>query len=291
MTAGGVNSVMTSLVKLCSILMVLAPQLVLAHASIEQRILSATTQLAADPNNIELYLLRGDLYVSHNQWRAAEADFNTVAQIDESESRVHLYLGRLYLAEYRFTQAARELNNYLAYSPKDSSARVTLAQVLLELERPLDAVEQYNLAIESHAKPSPDWYLARAQALAATAPLQLEEALLGLDQGIEQYGPLATLQLYAISLEVRRKDYDTALLRLDSLAQQSSRKENWLQRRAEILHKAGRDAQALEISDAAHTALLSLSANKRETQAMRELEAKILAFQKCVKTLGSLCST
>lgn len=287
----GVNRAMSTAVKLCALLMVFGPQLVFAHASIEQRILSANKQLAVDPKNIELYLLRGDLYASHKQWRAAEDDFNTVVEIDESEFRVRLYFGRLYWAQSRFSEAAREINSYLLRAPQDSAARVILAHVLIELDRPLDAVEQYNLAIESDTKSSPDWYLQRAQILSAFGPEQLREALLGLDRGMEQYGPLAPLQLYAISLEVRRKHYDTALVRLDSLAQQSSRKETWLQRRAEILHKAGRDAQALQVSGAAQTALLSLSSSKRETKAMRELEAKILAFQQCVNDLGSLCGT
>lgn len=278
-------------VKICALLLVFCAQLVFAHVSIDHRIQSATARLETNPTNTDLYLLRGALYVSDRQWRAAEADFRRVVQLDPSEFRVHLYFGRLHLAEQRLTQAAAAVKRYLAFAPKDSSAHVTLAEIYTGLGLPATAAEHYDLAIASHPKPSPEWYLLRAQTLSISEPPQLEAALLGLDQGLDYYGSLASLQLYAVSIEVRMKAYDAALARLDTLARQSSRKELWLQRSAEILHQAGRDSQALQMSEAAQAALLTLTASKLETKAMRELQVRILAFQKCVLALGSACDS
>ena len=53
----------------------------------------------------------------------------------------------------------------------------------------------------------------------------IDEALRGLDEGINQLGPVVTLQLLAIDLELRRKSYDAALTRLDLIAAESERKE------------------------------------------------------------------
>ena len=262
----------------CCLLFLLSPQLVAAHGTIEQRISAVSGKLAIDPKNIELHLLRGELYASHEQWSAAEADFKAVADLDAANPDLHLYLGRMFLASNRPIKAEHEMKRYIEYRADDSRARITLAQILVRLDRPVEAADEYTLGINSHPRPSPDWYIQRAQALSGKNEEHLEEALRGLDQGMERIGPLATMQLYAVSLELRRNDYDAALARLDRVAEQSLRKETWLQRRAEILRQAGRDNEALEASAKALAALYSLSAHQRNTSAMRELESRILAF-------------
>ena len=51
----------------------------------------------------------------------------------------------------------------------------------------------------------------RDRALAAESGDHLDEALRGLDEGIKRLGPIVTLELYAIDLELAHKRYDSAL--------------------------------------------------------------------------------
>jgi len=51
----------------------------------------------------------------------------------------------------------------------------------------------------------------RDRALAAEGGDHLDEALRGLDEGIKRLGPIVTLELYAIDLELAHKRYDSAL--------------------------------------------------------------------------------
>jgi predicted negative regulator of RcsB-dependent stress response len=117
--------------------------------------------------------------------------------------------------------------------------------------------------------------LERAQALASAGDGHVAEALRSLDEGVAELGPVVTLQLLAIELELRRKTYDAALARLDAVAAQSPRKETWLERRGQILASAGRAAEAGEAFVAALAAVEALPPPRRRVRAVIELEARL----------------
>ena len=96
----------------------------------------------------------------------------------------------------------------------------------------------------------------------------------GLDEGINKLGPLVTLELAAIDLELRRDNYDAALARLDVITAQSERKEMWLVRRGEILSAAGRSEEAREAFNAALTAIDSLPPARRQSKAITALQLR-----------------
>jgi len=98
--------------------------------------------------------------------------------------------------------------------------------------------------------------------------------VVGLDEGIQKLGPLVTLQLTAIDLELRRRNYDAALARLDGITSQSERKETWLVRRGEILKLAGRQEEARAAFNAALVAIESLPPARRQSRTVTTLELR-----------------
>src|ERR1041384_553853 len=104
------------------------------------------------------------------------------------------------------------------------------------------AAADFTRAIDLLPEPRTENYIERAQAQKSGG--DLKAALNGLDEGIAKLGPLVTLQLDAIELEMDLANYDGALKRLETLAGQSERKETWLARKGEILLKAGRTQEA-----------------------------------------------
>jgi predicted negative regulator of RcsB-dependent stress response len=98
--------------------------------------------------------------------------------------------------------------------------------------------------------------------------------LRGLDEGINRLGPVVTLQLAAIDLEVGRKNYEAALTRLNQIAAQSERKEAWLVRRGDILKLAGRDDEARAAFNAALLAIESLPPAHRQSRSVTALELR-----------------
>lgn len=96
-----------------------------------------------------------------------------------------------------------------------------MARVSVKLGQTETAVKYFIQAITIAPEDSAEIYLERADTLHSAD--KIDEALRGLDEGIEKFGNLVTLQT-AIDLEVNRKNYDAALKRLDKLSATMFRK-------------------------------------------------------------------
>ena len=101
-----------------------------------------------------------------------------------------------------FQSAKVALDRFLAQSTNHVEAWVARARTLVKLDQLAPAARDYGRAIAFSSEPRPDLYIERAQALSASEPPALAEALQGLQEGIQKLGPLITLQLYAIDLEI-----------------------------------------------------------------------------------------
>ncbi len=250
----------------------------LAHPAIEVQIAALTERIENDPRNAVLYLQRGELHRVHRDWDAAMADYARAARLDPDFDTLHLARGRMLLEAGWPKSAKVALDRFLAGQPDHAGGRVIRARILAKLGRHRAAAEDYTRAIvltRSPDQPKPEHYLERARALAAVGGAHLAEALRGLDDGIARLGPLVTLQLCAIELELTAKRYEAALARVDGIAAGAARKERWLARRGEILVQAGRPAEARAAFGQARAAIAALPPRRRATRAVAELEERI----------------
>lgn len=253
----------------------MTPPAVHAHAELILQIEMMNKEIEKSPNDPDLYLRRGQLRREHLEFDEAYADFERAVKLSPDLRVIDLYRGRLFLDSSWPLSARVVLDRFLARNPKHMDALVLRAKALTQLNLRLAAVQDYTSAIASSPEPGPDLFIERAQLLEAEGPQHLDEALAGLDEGIEKIGPLVTLQLFAINAEVKRKNYDGAVARLDKVAERSPRKETWLARRAEVLTEAGRTAEAQQSYQAALQALHRLPPARRNVPAMAELESRI----------------
>ena len=251
------------------------PAPLLAHGDVEEQIEEVTAQIRLQPANAALYFKRGELHRVSKHWIAARADYDRAERLDPGLVLVDLARGKLFLASGQPQPALRAVDRYFARGSESSDARVLRARILVKLRRSGEAAAEFTRAIAESSEPSPDFYIERAQALAGEGPLQIGEALQGLEEGAQRLGPLVTLELPAIDLELRRKNYDGALARLDRLSAQSPRQEEWLARRGEILKQAGRDAEARQAYADALAAIELLSSRLRSTAATKDLETRL----------------
>ncbi len=251
-----------------------------AHEPLEEQIALLTVQIQQDPQNAALHLRRGELHRHHGDEAAALADYDRAAALDSGLAAVDLARGKMFFEMRRFSEAKIALDRFLSTEPDHAEALVTRARVLVQSDQLRGAVEDYTEAIALQAQLGasiPEHYLERARAQAAQGTENLFEALQGLDEGIARLGPLASLELYAIELELNLERYDRALARLQSLAQKSSRQESWLARRGEILEQAGREEEARLAYGKALKAIETLSPRHRKTRATVKLEAQVRA--------------
>jgi len=261
------------LILLIAVSILLVPSFARAHEGLHEQIAAITAKIKRDPKNASLYLQRGELHRLHRDWTLAEADYDRAQRLQPSLKIVDLARGKMFLESGKLQRARLPLDRFLSQQPDHYEALITRARVFAKLGARDDAAKDFTKALAISAEPEPELYLERAQVLAADE-LRIEEALRGLDEGIDKLGPLVTLQLAAIDLELRHKNYDAALNRLGLIAAQSQRKEAWLVRRGEILKLAGRDEEARASFNAALAAIASLPAAHRQSRAVTALELR-----------------
>jgi tetratricopeptide (TPR) repeat protein len=253
------------------ILLALASSFAQAHEGLHEQIVAVTAKIRRDPKNASLYLQRGELHRLHHDWTRAAADYDRAARLQPSLTIVDLARGKMLFESHRLQQAKFVLDRFLRRQPGHVEGFITRARVLAKMGARVQAAQDFRQALTSTSEP--ELYLERAQVLAEDER-HIEEALRGLDEGIHRLGPLVTLQLLAIDLESRRKNYGAALIRLDLIAAQSERKEMWLVRRAEILRNAGRIEEARATFKAALLAIESLPPDRRQNRAVTALELR-----------------
>ena len=244
-----------------------------AHGPFHQQIAAANERVAGQPGNPDALIARGELYRQHGDYDAALADFGEAARLMPASDAADLLRGRTLVDAGRAYQALIYLDRYVARHPDGAAAFLERARAHQAVVAPVAAADDYQRALDLTPKPSPDDYLRRMRAQLAAG--REEAALGGLDEGIARLGPLVSLELPAIDLELAARRWDDALRRLERVAAQSPRQESFLQRRGEILLQAGRRGEARRTLRAALAAIAALPPHLRNTAATAELETKV----------------
>jgi len=250
------------------------PATVTAHGPIHERIAAATARIERDPSNAQLYVERGELEREHLDFQAAFADFDRAAALDPHLGILDLSRARAWFDAGDWRRARTALDRFIGDHPNHAVGLAMRARVSFKLADLAPAVEDYTHAIA--LRPDPDYYLERAQAQSAAGPASADAALRGLDEGVAALGPVISLQLAAIDLELGSRRYDAALARLDRILERAPRKEEWLARRGDILRAAGRRDEARATYRAALGAIAVLPAERR-TAATTRLDVRLRA--------------
>ena len=231
-----------------------------------------SSQIATN-SSAQLYLDRGELYREDRNWEAAEADYTRAAELEPRLAAVDFCRANL-LADRGQLGAARELfDKVILRSPSDGKALIARARILVRMEQRKLALADFEHGLELMAEPGPECFLEWAQALSAEG--QVSEALRSLDRGIAKFGPINALQVYAMDLELGRKNTDAALARLETIIEQAPRKELWLARRGDIQLSAGRSVEARQSYNAAVAAIKLLPRRLQQNTPMLNLESRI----------------
>lgn len=275
MTRGKSSQPLTSFGAFLALVLLLAATAARAHGDFHTLINDTNRDIEKEPKNPLLYLHRGELYRIHQQFDVAQADIAHAESLAPGLSALDLAKARLLFDTGWPLSARAHLDRFLKATPNHVEALILRSRVWTRLGQPLYAADDYSHAISQTPEGAPDLYIERAHSLASNGPDQIETALRGLDDGIKRMGPLVTLQLTAIELEMRRQNYDGALARVDTVMARSPRKETWLTRKGEILLQAGRADEAKKAYSEALTALGTLPPARRNVPAIADLESRI----------------
>lgn len=212
------------------------------HGDTETRIHLLNAEMARMPRDAELYRQRGILHALEERWEAALADYIQAAQLDPALEGLDYLRAKALFHAGRDRDALKVLDGILATGTGNPEVQLLRARVLCRRGQFGEAADSYTQALNSMANPSPDFFIERARALRSAS--RVDEALAGLDEAIEKLGPVVTLLLEAVDLELDARRYDEALARMDPLLQLPGRHAPWLVMKADILARAGRPSDA-----------------------------------------------
>jgi tetratricopeptide (TPR) repeat protein len=248
-----------------------------AHGPTHQAIQAISARIEGGEATASDFLARGELHRAEGEWEAAERDYRRAAQLDPSLLEVVVARAALHLDRGRPDQAKGVVDPLLSSHPDHAEALRIRAQAATALGRPLDAVRDLDHLTATVLRLTPDLYIERARLLAGCGERYLPRAVRGLDEGIARFGPIVSLQLYAVDLEMRSRQFESALKRLETLAPQFERNETLLELRGNVLAAAGREAEARQAYAAALAAIESSPPELRAGRFARELEARLRA--------------
>lgn len=224
-----------------------------AHPEIDEALARLSAQLAAAPADASLYLARGELYAKHAEWPLAEANYLRAAELSPHLPRLDLARGELALATGHPAEARALLDRAVAAAPADPSALILRARARAQLGLRPAALADYTAALRLLPAPAPELVLERTALFASPA-----DALRSLDEAIAHLGPIITLHLRALDLELALGRTDAALARLSVLTAASEHPAPYLKRRGDLLATAGRPAEARAAYAAALASIAAL---------------------------------
>jgi tetratricopeptide (TPR) repeat protein len=202
-------------------------------------------------------------------------DYARAEELKADAGLVHLGRGKLLLVTGDAKKACAELDAVIEKTPTHVDALATRARARATMGDHQGAVSDYSAVINAAARPEPEHYIERAALLVAANPPRLEEALRGLNQGIIRLGSPITLVLAAFDIEVKSRQFDAALARINRAAVGVKRPEQWHVRRAEVLELAGRHPEAVLAWTQALAAVESLPPRHRQVESTVKLEGRI----------------
>ncbi|MBI3784013.1 MAG: tetratricopeptide repeat protein [Deltaproteobacteria bacterium] len=215
-------------------------------------------------------LKRGDLHRSRQDWAHARAAYDKAAACDPQLDEVDFARGLLELESGNTPDALPYFNRYLGKHPDSPQALLSRGRARAKLERSVDAIADFDRAIELLRDPQPDHYIERARAEVGAG--RNRDAVIGLDRGIARLGPVPALQRLAIDIEVADQRFDVALQRVDAAVAGGVNREAWMVRRGDILEAAGRPSEARQAFGVALATIASRPEQQRQAAALQELE-------------------
>lgn len=246
-----------------------------AHGSIHEKIAHISKKIQKNPNKPELYLKRSTYYRIDQDFDLAYKDLLHVQMNHPEVELVDFHLANLF-SEFKFPQTALlYINRFLEKKPENTDALIIRASIFIQLKKEEAAVRDFTKAIHLQIKPKPDYYVEIARAVIRGDSANFGEAVRWLEEGETVFGFNIVLSTEKIDILEGGRQFDAAILQINQVISQLPRHEKWLFRKAGLLEKAERPAEAYENYQKAEKAIQQLPKSRRASRAVMEMEGKI----------------
>jgi tetratricopeptide (TPR) repeat protein len=247
-----------------------------AHGTMDVQVEALSRAIDLAPAHADPYVQRGDLYLHHDEWQQALDDYRRASALDPAIANLEVQRAKAYHGLGQNDAALALLDQAIATDPDSLDARLTRARVRRAIGDVRGSANDYEATLSLVPTRSPDLVIECADTCMQAADDGGVRALAVLDHAIEQLGPLATLETAAIHIELQRNDLPAALRRIDAMIAANGSNPRWLCRKAEILVRAGRRPEAIEVCRTVVSAIDGLPHARRRTRSMRTLRERVV---------------
>ena len=261
-----------SLVILLIVALSFAPH-VKGHEGMDPTIRKLTEQLEKEPNRIDLWITRGQVYRSYGKFEESLQDLEKAWILDQGNKKVDLERS-LTLSAMRRDLEAEAVLNHLLQQELGGLNVIALAErgVIRERTgRPELAIEDYTALLG--LQPVGELYLRRSKLLESLG--RYEEAASGYEEGLNRLGESILLKKGLLELWVAQGKFNEALELIDDQILRSSVKTQWYLERARVLDQMGQSGDARKTYEQALSEA-NQALQKRHTSIHLIARAKVL---------------
>lgn len=248
-----------------------------AHEGQSERIERLDQEIAAKPEDPQLYFQRGEMHRICRHWILAEKDYKRASELDPEFAAIDLARATMWNDVSKSDKALPFLTDYHKKMPTDPEGYREQARALHLSGDPGGAAEAYSRTAELSETIGPELIAVWADCLSEAA--REDEALEVVESGIRKIGPAVALEERALNLELKLGREDDALARIDGMLARSDRKDTLLLKKARILSEIGRTGAALDLVKMAEAAFEGQSERQRLSGYGRKLAAEIATLK------------
>jgi len=251
----------------------------LGHGLVHEQIDELTHLIKNNPQNVELYLKRGRLFIEAKHYHEANTDFEQALKLDNKTRAAYYFLGDVALKTAQFDQARQYANIFIKKLTSEAAALTRGYRLLGAAYQGrgnyLLAAKAYQTAINYSKTPRPEFYLDLADVYA-----QLKDyvnGLITLNDGMKKLSSLAVFQDRALKFEIASNAYKKALNRIDRMIKNGARLPFLYDKKGQIFEWLQHYIEAKQSYQNALNEIDKLPLSRRNSRVLRDLRISILA--------------
>lgn len=241
------------------------------HGELSVRIAEKTAAIRENPNNLILYMQRGELHLQHENPDSAIIDYEYALKHGIDTSTIHVLAAEAYLAAGRYDSGLEQVNQFLRMEPEHLKGFHTRGKIYEAKNEFLKARADFTLVIEKAETARPQDYIHLANLHLKIDSLDSKSAIETLEFGISRLGNIVSLQMMIYELYRADKNYELAHSKLDEMMEPLNRKERLLVEKAELFLAENKPIEAAETIIQAENSIATLHPRFQNSGATKKL--------------------
>ncbi len=251
-----------------------------AHDEVHHAIHELDHQIEAQPHQLDLYFLRGQMHQKNNHFNAAFSDFQTCQLLAKKQHKIlpkpTLSLAKLCFQQELYYLALLFADKYISQtSPSNHTyAYITKARCYAQLNKEIKAKALWEKVLATTPTPKPEYYLTTASIILKANNKDATGAIQCLQNGIKKLGDIITLQTKIIEIAQQHQQYEVAITMLNYIIKNQKRQEKWLLQKANLLLAANQPQKAKQTYQQTLTAIQQLPKQHQVTPLVQQIKTQ-----------------